>query len=215
MSALKVYGMDGSAQGEMKIDDSLLETERGTQAVHDVVVAYRAAQRAGTASTLSKGQVHGSGAKPWKQKGTGRARAGYRQSPIWRGGSVVFGPKPRDYSKKINRKLGRLAFRRALSEQIQSGAIRVIENLEFAEPKTKTFASILKALEIDGPVLLVLSELSPNVCLSSRNIDRLEIATADTVNTYQLVCYPSIIVESNALEVLKARMGAASESGAE
>lgn len=215
MSALKVYTMDGSAQGETQVDDALLETERGAQAVHDVVVAYRAAQRAGTASTLSKGEVRGSGAKPWRQKGTGRARAGYRQSPIWRGGSVVFGPKPRDYSKKVNRKLGRLAFRRALSDQIQSGAIRVIEKFEAAEPKTKTFASLLKALEIKGPVLLVLSELSENVCLSARNIDRLEIATADTINTYQVVRYPAIIVEQDALEILKKRMGGPGEEASE
>ncbi|MDA0321998.1 MAG: 50S ribosomal protein L4 [Verrucomicrobia bacterium] len=212
MSTLKIYAMDGSAKGEATVDDSLLETERGTQAVHDVIVAYRAAQRAGTASTLSKGEVAGSGAKPWKQKGTGRARAGYRQSPLWRGGAVCFGPKPRDYSKKVNRKTGRLAFRRALSEKIKDGAIRLIDKLEFAEPKTSVFAAFLKALELRGPMLLVLSELSPNVCLSARNIARLEITTADTLNTYQLVRYPNILVESTALEALKGRMAAATVS---
>jgi len=207
MSSLKVYSMEGAAQGEITIEDDLIETKRGAQVVHDVVVAYRAAQRAGTASTLSKGEVAGTGAKPWRQKGTGRARAGYRQSPIWRGGAVAFGPKPRDYRKKVNRKVARLAFRRSLSDKIESGALRVIDKLEVSEPKTKTIVALLHALDIRGPVLLILDTVDKNISLSARNIKSLELATAHTVNTYQIVRYPVIIVASGAIETLKARMG--------
>ena len=206
MSAIQKFGMDGSAQGEVTIDDALLDVKRADQLVHDVVVAYRAAQRAGTASTLSKGEVAGSGVKPWRQKGTGRARAGYRQSPIWRGGAVAFGPKPRSYRKKINRKAGRLAFRSALAGKLRSGAVRVIEKLEMEEPKTNVIAGLLRAMEITGPVLLVLDNLDRNVCLSARNIDGLEITTADTVNTYQVVRYSVLLVQAEAMDRLAARM---------
>src|SRR6202040_1620463 len=120
------------------------ETGRRTQAVHDVVVAMRAARRSGTANTKTKAEVDLSGAKPWRQKGTGRARAGYKSSPIWRGGGVVFGPKPRDYSKKISKSVRRLAFRKALSERITGGDILTIDKFVVPQPKTKSFVTLLK-----------------------------------------------------------------------
>src|SRR5439155_1322277 len=122
----------------------LIEDGRGTQAVHDTIVAMRAARRSGSANTKTKAEVDLSGAKPWRQKGTGRARAGYKSSPIWRGGGVVFGPKPRDYSKKISKSVRRLAFRKALSERISEGDVFTIEKFTLESPKTKAFISLLK-----------------------------------------------------------------------
>src|SRR5256885_5732153 len=124
-----------AAAKEAKIE--IIEGGRGTQAVHDAVVAMRAARRSGSANTKTKAEVNLSGAKPWRQKGTGRARAGYKSSPIWRGGGVVFGPKPRDYSKKISKSVRRLAFRKALSERISEGDVLTIEKFTLESPKTK------------------------------------------------------------------------------
>src|SRR3954465_5577185 len=124
----------------------MIEDGKGTQAVHDTVVAYMAAQRMGTASTKTMGEVAGSGKKPWRQKGTGRARAGSFASPLWRGGGVVHGPKPRDFSKKVTRKTKQLALRKALTERINAGEITVLEDIKLDSPKTKSFVGILNSL---------------------------------------------------------------------
>src|SRR5437762_10038535 len=134
---------------------SLVEGRRGTQALHDVVIAMRAARRSGSANTKTKAEVNLSGAKPWRQKGTGRARAGYKSSPIWRGGGVVFGPKPRDYSKKISKSVRRLAFRKALSERIKGGDILTIDKFAVPELKTKSFVTLLKKQTDARKVLIV------------------------------------------------------------
>src|SRR3954453_5505153 len=129
--------LTAEAAKEAKIE--LIETGRGTQALHDVVVAMRAARRSGSASTKTKATVNLSGAKPWRQKGTGRARAGYKSSPVWVGGGVVFGPKPRDYSKKVNKKVKKVALRKALSERIKAGDVLIVDSFGVSEPKTKQF----------------------------------------------------------------------------
>src|SRR3977135_1933055 len=134
--------LTAAAAKEAQIE--LIETGRGTQALHDVVVAMRAARRSGSASTKTKATVNLSGAKPWRQKGTGRARAGYKSSPVWRGGGVVFGPKPRDYSQKISKSVRRLPFRKALSERIKEGDILTIDKFVVPELKTKSFMTLLK-----------------------------------------------------------------------
>ena len=131
-----------AAAKEAKID--IIEDGHGTQAVHDVVVAIRAARRSGTANTKTKAEVDMSGAKPWRQKGTGRARAGYVSSPLWRGGGVVFGPKPRAYSKKVSKSVRRLAFQKALSERIKAGDVLTIDKFVVPELKTKSFMSMLR-----------------------------------------------------------------------
>ena len=141
MSSIKLYKPTGEAGGDVAFDDALLVVDRGAQAVKDVVVATMNARRAGTASSLSKGEVAGSNKKPWKQKGTGRARAGLRQSPVWRGGAVAFGPRPRSYETKINRKVYQLAFRHAFSARIQAGGVSVIERFELADAKTHLIGS--------------------------------------------------------------------------
>src|SRR2546429_3774372 len=142
-----------AAAKEAKI--ALVDGGRGTQAVHDVVVAMRAERRSGTANTKTKADVNLSGAKPWRQKGTGRARAGYKSSPIWRGGGVAFGPKPRDYSKKISKSVRRLAFQKALSERISAGDVLTIDKFEVPEMKTKSFLTLLKKQTDTRKVLLI------------------------------------------------------------
>src|ERR1041384_8532883 len=136
---ISVKNTQGKASGELEVRFPLVEGGRGTQAVHDTVVAYRAAQRSGTASTKTAGDVAGTNKKPWRQKGTGRARAGSFQSPLWRGGGVVFGPKPRDFSKKVSRKTRQLALRKALSERLRAGDVLLVDELNLPSPKTKEF----------------------------------------------------------------------------
>ena len=207
MSKLAIYDMSGKSQGEMEVADDLLVLDRGDQCLHDAIVAHQAALRAGTASTLRKGEVAGSNKKPWRQKGTGRARAGYKQSPIWRGGSVAFGPHPRSYRKKITKKTRRLAFCRAFSERIAEGAVKVLDSLALSEAKTRSFAALLKSLEISGGALIVLAKPDRDILLASRNIPKVEVATAGDLNAYQVLKYRTIVVAGkDAMEMLKDRL---------
>src|SRR6266496_957170 len=150
---ISIKDIKGKSQGELEVKFALVEDGKGTQAVHDTVVAYRAAQRMGTACTKNVGEVSGSNKKPWRQKGTGRARAGSFQSPLWRGGGVVFGPKPRDFTKKIGRKTKQLALRKALSERLRAGDVVLVDDLKLESAKTKDFLSLISALELKGTTL--------------------------------------------------------------
>lgn len=184
----------------------MIEGGRGTQAVHDTVVAMRAARRSGSANTKTKAEVDLSGAKPWRQKGTGRARAGYKSSPLWRGGGVVFGPKPRDYTKKIPKSVRRLAFQKALSERITAGDILTIDKFAIAEIKTKNFVSLLKKATDAPKVLLISDAFDENTYKSARNVKSVQLATATDVNTEQLLAFNKILVTAEALEKLAKRM---------
>src|SRR5439155_16357043 len=144
---LTIKDTQGNEQGELEVSFPLVEGGKGTQAVHDVVVAYQAAQRMGTACTKNVGEVAGTNKKPWRQKGTGRARAGSFASPLWRGGGVVFGPKPRDFSKKVSRSTRQLALRKALSERLRAGDVLVVDDIKLDSGKTKEFVGVLSALE--------------------------------------------------------------------
>ena len=146
MTKLNVLNMQAAGAGEYTLEDNLLELEKGTQAVHDTVIAFLAGERAGTASTKTRSEVRGGGAKPYRQKGTGRARAGTKSSPIWTGGGVTFGPKPRDYDKKINKKVKKLALKRAFSELVKAEAVTVLDELALPDHKTKTSRSCSPAL---------------------------------------------------------------------
>src|SRR5437016_1980607 len=188
---------------EANID--IIEGGRGTQAVHDVVVAMRAARRSGSANTKTKAEVDLSGAKPWRQKGTGRARAGYKSSPIWRGGGVVFGPKPRDYSKIVAKSVRHLAFRKALSERINAGDILTIDKFEVPELKTKSFVDLLRKQTDAGKVLVVSDSFDEKTFKSARNVKSARLATAADVNTEQLLGFPKILVTHKALEKLAER----------
>jgi large subunit ribosomal protein L4 len=192
-----------AAAKEAKIE--LIESGRGTQAVHDVVVAMRAARRSGSANTKTKAEVDLSGAKPWRQKGTGRARAGYASSPVWRGGGVVFGPKPRDYSKKVSKTVRRLAFQKALSERISAGDVLTIDKLGVSEIKTKSFVSMVKKATDARKVLLISDSFDEKTLKSARNVKSARLATASDVNTEQLLAFEKIVVTAKALELLAER----------
>ena len=192
-----------AAAKEAKID--MIEDGRGTQAVHDVVVAMRAARRSGTAKTKTKAEVDLSGAKPWRQKGTGRARAGYASSVIWRGGGVVFGPIPRDYSKKVSKTLRRLAFRKALSERIAAGDVLTIDKFAVTEIKTKSFVDLVRKQTDARKVLIVSDSFDEKTQKSARNVKPVRLATASDVNTEQLLAFEKILVTPKALEKLAER----------
>src|ERR1041385_6101566 len=184
---LKIQDIKGQSQGELEVKFELITNGRGTQAVHDTVVAYNAGQRSGTACTKSVGEVQGTNKKPWKQKGTGRARAGSFRSPLWRGGGVVFGPKPRDYSKKVSRSTKQLALRKALSERLNAGDVLVVDSFKLASAKTKEFVGVLSALKVEGTALVVSDAVDANLSRASRNVAKVEVATSDSVNTYQIL----------------------------
>ncbi len=201
--AAKVLTADAAKNAKI----TLVDGGRGTQAVHDVVVAMRAARRSGSANSKSKADVNLSGAKPWRQKGTGRARAGYKSSVIWRGGGVVFGPKPRDYSKKVSKTVRRLAFQKALTERITAGDVLTIDSFAVAELKTKAFVSLLKK-QTDAKKVLILSDsFDENTYRAARNVKPVLLATAKDVNTEQLLAFDKILVTGAALEQLAGRTG--------
>ncbi|HBA83550.1 MAG TPA: 50S ribosomal protein L4 [Verrucomicrobia bacterium] len=206
MSKLPVKNVKGESMGDMELADDLMVSGKGTQAVHDAIVAYRAARRAGSASTKKRGEVSGGGKKPFKQKGTGQARAGSTRSPIWRGGGTVFGPQPRSYAKKMNKKTSRLAFRRAFSDKVVAGEVMVVDQLVLAEPKTQALTAVLKNLSIVGKSLLVVDKIERNMALAARNIEGLELATSATVNTYQLLRYPAVLISKAGLTELEIRL---------
>jgi large subunit ribosomal protein L4 len=206
MSKLPLKNIKGDSVGDYEVADNLLVLDKGDQAVHEAVVAYNAAQRAGTASTLSKSEVNGSGKKPWKQKGLGRARAGYKQSNVWRGGYVAHGPKPRKYNKKVSKKVARLAFARAFSAKIDQGEVTVIDELSVSAPKTREFAAVLKNLGLDRGGLFIVDAANDNLLLAARNIQRVELATAALVNTYQILRHKNVIITKAAMEALEKRL---------
>ncbi|HAM72596.1 MAG TPA: 50S ribosomal protein L4, partial [Verrucomicrobiales bacterium] len=183
------------------------ENGKGTQAVHDTVVAYMAAQRSGTASTKTMGEVHGTGKKPWRQKGTGMARAGSFASPLWRGGGITFGPKPRDFSKKVNNKVKTLALRKALSARLQAGDVIVVDDIKVEAPKTKAVLGIVASLKLTGKSALIVTAANDrNLYLSSRNIPKFEVTTSSLLNTYQVLRPDKLVFTKSAFEKLETRL---------
>lgn len=203
---IAIKDTQGKSQGEHEVKFALIEDGSGTQAVHDTVVAYQAAQRMGTACTKNVGDVAGSNKKPWKQKGTGRARAGSFASPLWRGGGVVFGPKPRDFSKKVNTKTKQLALRKALSERLKAGDVVVVDDFKLGSAKTKDFVGVLAALELKGTALIVAHEADKNLTLASRNLPNVALATSDSLNTYDVLRPDKLIFTKGAFEKVEARL---------
>ena len=192
----------GADQGELKAKFTPVDDDKGQQAVHEAVVAYNAAQRSGNACTKTVAEVAGTGAKPWRQKGTGRARVGYRRNPIWRGGGVAHGPKPRVYIKKLNKKVRDLAVRKAFTERIKDGQGVILDGLNLDEPATAQLAKTLNALGINAKkpasaryksAVLITAEADSNVALSARNIERVRSTTSDSLTTYEIL-WPDILV---------------------
>jgi large subunit ribosomal protein L4 len=205
---LSVVNISGAAAGEVEIADQLLiKNGKGTQAVHDAVLAYRSNQRLGTAKTKQMGEVAGSGKKPWRQKGTGRARAGSFQSPLWRGGAVVFGPQPRDFSLKITKKTKALAFRKAVSERLLAGDVVVVDELKLANHKTKEFAGVLARLAPQAKSTLVVTDkVDENLKRASRNLPSVAVAAAASVNVYELLRFDKIVATRAAVAAIEARL---------
>jgi large subunit ribosomal protein L4 len=203
---ISIKNTAGKNQGELEVKFAMIENGKGTQAVHDAVTAYRAAQRSGTACTKNVGEVSGSNKKPWRQKGTGRARAGSHQSPLWAGGGVVFGPKPRDFSKKVSKKTRSLALRKALSERLKLGDVVIVDDLKLNSPKTKEFVSVIDALELSGTTLVVSHASDKNLMLASRNVPLVTLTTSDSLNTYDVLRPDKLLFTKSAFEQVEARL---------
>jgi large subunit ribosomal protein L4 len=209
MSKLKVYNSAGAAAGEYEVAEGLLTLDRGAQAVKDVVTATMNARRAGTASTLTKAEVAGTGKKPWKQKGSGRARFGTRRSPIWRGGGIAFGPKPRDFGQKVNRKVVQLAFRKALSDKIAGGGVVVVESFGFTEIKTKPVVELLRKLGLaETTVLMLDTEVTDILAMSARNLPKVMVDHVAGLDVYSILRFKTIVATRAAMEGVKARLAA-------
>jgi large subunit ribosomal protein L4 len=204
---LTVFSSDGKTSSEKDFANlPTFEGDRGLQAVKEVIVAINANNRQGTHSTKTRGEVRGGGKKPWRQKGTGRARAGSIRSPLWVGGGVVFGPKPRDYSKKINAKVKALAFSRALFDRATAGELAVIEAFDTKATKTRAVNEVVSRIAPKGRVLLVDAPFAAETARASRNLERVSLQEASKLNTLDLAQYAKIIVSSKALEAIIARV---------
>jgi large subunit ribosomal protein L4 len=202
---LKIFTIDATKSSEKDFNIPTFEGTRGQQAVKEVVVAHRANARQGTRSTKTRGEVSGGGKKPWAQKGTGRARAGSIRSPLWGGGGVVFGPKPRDFSKKINGKVKALAFSRALFDRATAGDVSVIETFGSKEAKTKAMGQVINRIAPKGKVLIVDAPFTTEAQRAARNLGRVTLQEAAKLNTLDLVQYSAIVVSSKALDQIIAR----------
>ncbi|MAY06332.1 MAG: 50S ribosomal protein L4 [Verrucomicrobiales bacterium] len=203
---LDVKTLSGGDSGKIAVGFEFVEEGKGNQAVHDTVVAYMAAQRHGTAKTKDRGEVSGTGKKPWRQKGTGRARTGSRRTNIFTGGGVTHGPRPRDYAKKVNSKTRQLALRKALSERIKDGEVVVVDNLKLESHKTKDLHAQIEALAPKGTVLLVTGEADRNLSLAARNIPLVQLVEAEGLNTYEVLKPDVIIISKDGLQKIAARL---------
>ena len=191
---------------EAAFDKAALTLDRGEQAVKDAVTAIRNSRRAGTASTKSKGEVAGSNKKPWKQKGTGNARAGFRQSPVWRGGGVAHGPHPRSFATKVNKKVMALAFARAVSDKLVAGEVIVVDKFEFEAPKTRLMAKFLKELGIDRTAVIVQRDVDDTVFLAMRNLAGIDYATAQSLDVYTVLANRKLVCDKDGYDALLARI---------
>jgi len=198
-----LYKMDGSKVGEIELSENVFGQEVNKTVLHSVVVNYLANQRQGTQSAKTRAEVSGGGAKPWKQKGTGRARQGSTRAPQWIHGGVVFAPKPRDYSTSINKKVKKLAMKSALSSKALSEDLLVLDALEFDAIKTKQVAELLKNLGVDTKALIVTKDKNDNVYLSSRNIYGVDATFVGMLNVYEILNHGKLIVVKDAVEKLE------------
>lgn len=200
MPTVKVHNMKGEEVGQMELADAVFGVKVNNHVLHLAVTKQLAAQRLGTHDTKSRSEVRGGGRKPWKQKGTGRARAGSRRSPIWVGGGIAFGPIPRKYNFELPRKVRRLALRSALTAKLQAGEIVVLDRLEFAEPKTKLMLETLANLKVSEKALVVLPERNEIIAKSGRNIPGVMIEAATGVNVYDVLNCGKLVMTQAAVE---------------
>jgi len=207
MPNAKLFNMSGEAIGEVELSDAIFGVKPSAASVHTVIKAHLAAKRQGTQSTLTRAEVRGGGAKPWRQKGTGRARHGSTRGPQWTHGGVAMGPKPRSYRVSINKKIRRLAMLSSLSAKAAANEIIVIENLDMAEIKTKNFVELLSKLEVNSKSLVVLPEVRENVVKSARNIPGVMTTLSSTLNVYDIVNSGVLLVDKDALAKIEEVFG--------
>ena len=198
MATVAIKNIRGESVGNMDLDDALFGVEINKHAVHMAVIQYLANKRQGTKSTKTRAEVRGGGRKPWRQKGTGRARQGSTRSPQWTGGGVVFAPKPRDFSFKLNKKLKRLALKSVLTDKVQNEKLIVLDSLELPEIKTKVMAGVCTSLSLDT-ALIVTDGVNANVVASARNIPTIKTAGVNTINVYDILHYDSLVVTKDAI----------------
>ena len=198
MANVKVYNMSGAEVGTIELNDAVFGVEVNEHVMHLAVVQYLANRRQGTQSAKTRSEVSGGGRKPFRQKGTGRARQGSIRAPQWKGGGVVFAPKPRDYSFKLNKKVKRLALKSALSLKAGENKIIVLENLDMPEIKTKEMAKVLENIKA-GKALIVMEGSNKNAILSARNIPEVKTASVNTINTYDVLKYNTLVVTKEAV----------------
>lgn len=203
MAKVKVYNMQAEEVGQVNLPDDLFAVEYNEPLIHEVVVAYNANQRQGTKSTLTRSEVRGHAKKPWRQKGTGRARQGSTKGPQWRGGGVVFAPKPRDFSKKVNKQKKRYALLSALSTKLKDGQVVVLDKFAFENPKTKDAQAFLNAFKFEGSVLVVNDANDKNIKLSTANIPSLSIEEASDLNAYEVVASKNIVLTESAIKQIE------------
>ena len=203
MPKVAVFNIEGKQVGDMELNDDVFAAEINEALLHKVVVNQLANRRQGTVATKTKGLVRGGGRKPWRQKGTGRARVGSIRSPIWVGGGVTFGPKPRDYSYKMPKKARRAALKSALSVKVRDGKFVIVDQLAIDKPKTKTIVEILEALEANTKTLVVLSEWDTNIYLALRNIPNTLLSKSVGLNVYDILNHDKIVITKDAVAKLE------------
>jgi large subunit ribosomal protein L4 len=204
---LDILDCTGAKVGDYALPESAIEMEKGTQAVHDTVVAYLAGARAGTACTKTRGMVSGGGAKPFRQKGRGGARAGSGRSPVWVGGGTIFGPVPRSFAKKINKKVLALALKRSFSERVAEGDVIVLDKFALPDHKTRSAVAVLKNLKVaDDTVLLAVSEFDEAALCATGNIASMVLRRAATVNVYELLRFKKVVFTKEALDAFIGRL---------
>ncbi|MDD3853502.1 MAG: 50S ribosomal protein L4 [Syntrophomonadaceae bacterium] len=199
MPKVPLYNMSGAQIGELELKDSVFGIKPNEAVLYDFVKMQLANKRAGTSSTKTRAEVRGGGKKPWRQKGTGRARVGSSRNPVWTGGGIAFGPKPRDYSYRLPKKVRRLAMKSALSSKVIDNNIIVVDALQFEEPKTKLMAQTLEALNVGKKTLLVTMSADNNVIKSARNLPGVKPLTADFINVYDLLNYETLLITQDAV----------------
>ena len=203
MPSVKVYKMDGSVAGEMQLSDKIFNAEYNEPLIHQAVVTRLANDRQGTKSTLTRTEVRGGGAKPWRQKGTGRARQGSIRAPQWTKGGVVFAPKSRDFSKKMNLTAKRGALLSALSKKVADGELLVVDELKVSAPKTKEMEAFRKALKLEKRTVVVMDENDENVILAARNLPTLTTISVNEINTYEIVANAVVVLTKGSVKKLE------------
>ncbi|SNR65717.1 LSU ribosomal protein L4P [Humidesulfovibrio mexicanus] len=205
MATVTIFDQMKKEVGSLELSPEIFEVEVRPEILHFVVRAQLAAKRAGTHSVKTRAFVSGGGKKPWKQKGTGHARAGSNRSPVWRGGAIIFGPQPRSYEFKVNRKVRRLALKMALTSRLLEDNLMVLKGIDMPEIKTKSFAEIVKNLGLEK-ALIVFKEADNNLLLSARNVPGIKLLPADKINAYDVLLYPKLVMLENAAVSVQERL---------